>query len=335
MFNHRYQIRPAFYLDPSALRRRFFVCGLVQLACMPFLLVFLSLHFALQNIYHWKSTKQYLGPREWSLSAQWTFREFNELPHNFDRRMIPSYKSADHYLSLFGANDVFVALGRILVFIGGSFGVVLVAFAAINDAILLHVKIADWNLLWYLGIVGAVYSMGKSMLPTNLVDTGPSSSRNMFSECEAALSDVEKSTHYFPSNWRGRGWDKSTFTEFSTLYRVKAHLFAMELASLVLAPYILCVSLPKNAESICEFVLSTRVEVPGAGDMCGFATFDFDLFGDEARTSSSKAQVDLATGSLSQSVLHFGNVDRATIGIPKPRAWEGKMEKSFFSFKVK
>ncbi len=27
MFNHKYQIRPAFYLDPPALKRRFMLCG--------------------------------------------------------------------------------------------------------------------------------------------------------------------------------------------------------------------------------------------------------------------------------------------------------------------
>ena len=30
MFNHKYQIRPAFYLDPAALRRRFVICGIAH-----------------------------------------------------------------------------------------------------------------------------------------------------------------------------------------------------------------------------------------------------------------------------------------------------------------
>ena len=40
------------------------------------------------------------------------------------------------------------------------------AFAAMNDAILLHVKIGNWNLLWYAGIAGITYSIGKSLEPT-------------------------------------------------------------------------------------------------------------------------------------------------------------------------
>lgn len=51
MFNHKYQIRPAFYLDPSALRRRFILCGIAHLVFMPFLLFFVTLYFGLQNAY--------------------------------------------------------------------------------------------------------------------------------------------------------------------------------------------------------------------------------------------------------------------------------------------
>lgn len=87
MFNHSRKIRPAFYGDPSSLRRRFILCGVAHAVFMPFLLFFVTLHFFMLNVYDWQSTKEYLGPREWSAVARWTFREFNELPHSFERRM--------------------------------------------------------------------------------------------------------------------------------------------------------------------------------------------------------------------------------------------------------
>ena len=87
MFNHSRKIRPAFYGDPSSLQRRFILCGVAHLFFMPFLLFFVTLHFFMVNVYDWQSTKEYLGPREWSMVAQWRFREFNELPHSFERRI--------------------------------------------------------------------------------------------------------------------------------------------------------------------------------------------------------------------------------------------------------
>ena len=87
MFNHSRKIRPAFYGDPSSLKKRFILCGLAHIFFMPFLLFFVTLHFFMLNVYDWQSTKEYLGPREWSAVAQWRFREFNELPHLFERRL--------------------------------------------------------------------------------------------------------------------------------------------------------------------------------------------------------------------------------------------------------
>jgi autophagy-related protein 9 len=332
MFNHKYHIRPAFYLDPAALRRRFILCGIAHAIFMPFLLFFMTSHFGLQNAYDWKSTKQYLGPREWSLSAKWTFRELNELPHHFERRLSSSYKAAEGYLFLFGQNEVVVALGRILVFIGGSLGALLFAFAAMNDAILLHVKIADWNLLWYAGVVGVVYSAGKAMLPT--AEAQPRSSRNLFAEIDDALANVATYTHHYPDTWRGRGWDQSTYKAFSTMFKYKAQLFMMEVASVFLAPYILCVSLARCADPICEFVLATKADVPGAGEVCGYATFDFDRYSDEMWEGRTLGTKEAMCGTLTESILRTGNVEEATRQFPKPKMRHGKMEKSFFSFKT-
>jgi Autophagy protein ATG9 len=355
MFNHKYQLRPAFYLDPNSLKRRFFLCGLAHVVFMPFLLYFITLYFSLQNAYDWKSTRNYLGPREWSLAAKWTLREFNELPHLFEQRMEPSYDAAEKYLKLFRQHEIITAMGRIMVFIGGSLGAVLFAFAAINDSILLHVKIADWNLLWYAGVMAAIYSAGKAMLPTQEKEKPHRTYHtNLSQEMELALEQVAKHTHHFPDIWKGRGWDKTTtYKAFTKMYQYKARLFAQELVSIMVAPYILCVSLPRCAERICEFILSIRAEVPGAGDMCGYSTFDFDTYGDEmwegktfgdghgalqapsSHTDPNHSNLPpIVTGSLSESIMRSGNVLEATQQFPIPRAKEGKMEKSFFSFKA-
>jgi hypothetical protein len=296
---------------------------------MPFLLFFLTLYFGLSNAYDWKSSKRYLGPKDWSLHAKWTFRELNELPHHFERRLTPSYKAAENYLDLFGSSEVLATIGRICVFLGGSLGAVLFALAAINDAILLHIKIADWNLLWYAGMVGALYSIGKGLIPTALQQ--PSSARNLYDEMNLSLEEVAKHTHYYPEIWKGRGWDPSVFQAFSAMFQFKAKNFAREVLALILAPYILCVSLADCAEPICEFILAIKKEVPGAGDVCGYATFDFDLFGDEAFGVRADEPM---TGALAESVLLHKSVHEAVQAYPKPKAKLGKMKQSLESFRV-
>jgi autophagy-related protein 9 len=323
----------------------------MHVVMMPFLLFFMTLYFGLQNIYDWKSTKQYLGPREWSIAAKWTFREFNELPHFFERRLSPSYIAAETYVDLFGSNEYITAIGRICVFIGGSFCAVLLAFAAMNDAIVLHVKIGDWNLLWFAGMFGVLFSMGKAMIPKPIAQ--PKSARNLYAEMNVALTDVAQHTHYYPDIWINRGWDTNTYAAFSSMFQYKVRLFVTEIVALIMAPYILCVSLADCADSICEFVLSCRAEIPGVGDVCGYATFDFDTFQDEPTIFTTPTTVTTSTipenvvgttrmdepilamgQSLSQSILQTGNIEESIRQFPKPKARYGKMKKSYETFQV-
>ena len=326
MFNHQRKIRPAFYGDPSSLRRRFLLCGVAHAVFMPFLLFFVTLHFFMLNVYDWQSTKEYLGPREWSSIARWTFREFNELPHSFERRMEPSYKSAASYFDMFARPSPFkVALGRLLVFVSGSLGTLLIAFAAMNDAILLHVKIGRWNLLWYAGVLGACFTFGKGLLPKSSSPHFGHARRNLISDMNVELEKLATHTHYLPDAWRGKGWDDKTKKAFAPMFQFKANHFAMEVLSIMVAPLILCISLPRCADKLCRFVRDSKVEVPGVGDVVGFSTFDFDSFEDEQW--SGKGDVDQS------SRISIRDTGEGVKINDRPKSRHGKMEKSFFNFR--
>ena len=218
--------------------------------------------------------------RSWSGAAIWTFREFNELPHVLEQRLEPSYEAAENYIKLFGQSEWKAALGRLFVFIGGAFGTVLLLLGVINDAILLHVQLWGRNLLWYAGIAGIIYSIGKALIPAK--EAQPSVTRNLFDDMDFALKNVSTYTHYYPENWRKRGWDPKVYNTFGNFFDSKVKLFIWELAALILAPYILYAKLSKCAPDICEFCLLIKARIPGHGDVCGFSTFDFDSFKDEA-----------------------------------------------------
>ena len=313
-------------MDPLALQRRFVVCGIAHAIFMPFLLFFMTLHFSMQNIYDFRSSQQYLGPREWSNMGKWTFREFNELPHIFERRLGPSYQAAEDYLNLFAPSSFINSVGRVLVFLSGSLGAVCLALAAVNDAILLHVKLGHWNLLWYVGILGVAYSVGKGMLPK--ITVAERYRRNLFAEMDTALEKVTHHTHYYPEFWKKRGWDDIIRASFLKFFQYKLQLFVLEVASVIVAPLVLCFSLPQCAVGICSFVESIKMEVPGTGDHCGYATFDFEVFEDE----SWEGQKINADSHPSQQYERPGISQLNSF--QRPKAKHGKMEKSFFNFKV-
>mmetsp|Transcript_5331 Transcript_5331/g.7673 ORF Transcript_5331/g.7673 Transcript_5331/m.7673 type:complete len:702 (-) Transcript_5331:639-2744(-) len=336
MFNHKYKIRPAFYMDPSSLKRRFILCGVAHAVFMPFLLFFMTLHFFLINMYVWKSSSQYLGPREWSLIAKWSFREFNELPHVFERRLGPSYEAGDDYLKLFTRSPAVSYLGRAIVFVSGSLVAVLLGLGTLNDSILLHVKLSQWNLLWYVGMLGVAFSIGKGMIPDEKVH--PTYAYNLFAEMDSALVKVASYTHYFPETWKKRSWKNETRKEFDAMFQYKSKLFALEVLSTILAPFVLCVSLPKCVEEICTFVHRAKTEVPGNGDMCGYSCFDFDAFEDE--NWEGKKMGGSRDNSAGRDNIENNSFtwDKSKVGTQKPsdrpKTRHGKMEKSFFSFKA-
>lgn len=193
MFNEKFTLRRDFLYDEAALRRRFMMAGLVQLALMPFLLVFMVMQFFLQvgmfcingthfyslsipittyqptnqpnylptyiqthippqndaqNAQEWQQKKNYLGPRQWSPLAQWKFREYNEVPHLFERRLNASYPFAMQYTRQC-PRPVAAVLARCCAYISGSVVAVLLLFTLLDESILLYVKLWDRNLLWY------------------------------------------------------------------------------------------------------------------------------------------------------------------------------------------
>ena len=367
MFNHKYELRPAFCLDSDSLKRRLKVCGIVHLCLLPFLLVFMVLNFFLRHVYDSKTSGDdktgrgggFIGNQRWSSAAIWQFREFNELPHAFERRIEPSYQAASEYCKLFGTSEYLAALGRLLVFFGGAIGGILfVLGVVVNDDLLLHVQLWGRNLLWYAGIAGITYSIGKSLEPAK--EAALSASRNnIFEDMDTALKNVSQYTHYYPEHWKGRGWNSNVYSSFKMLYDTEVKLFLNELSALVLTPYILYFRLSEKASDICEFCLVSKAKlvlsansssVNGgggivAGDVCGFSTFDFDTFGDEkwegrtlgksAMLERQRAEQGVGGGeSLIDSILRTGNLEDATRLHPKPRARHGKMEKSFFTFKA-
>jgi hypothetical protein len=86
MFSDAFTIRQQFSSNPSKLRQRFAMFGILNIILMPFILPFMAIYFAFKHAEEFQTKRDYLGPRKWSPAALWRMREFNELPHVFERR---------------------------------------------------------------------------------------------------------------------------------------------------------------------------------------------------------------------------------------------------------
>ena len=89
-------------------------------------------------------------------------------------------------------------------------------------------------------------------------------------------------------------------------------IFLQELLSVLFAPLVLCISLPKSAEQIINFFREFTIHVNELGYVCSFAQYDFERHGN----------------------AKYG-VPGAAVEDEYFLSKQGKMEKSFLNFKVK
>jgi autophagy-related protein 9 len=256
----------------DTLKKRFFWMGCLHVILMPFILVFMIIHFFLKHAQEWNHSKNYLGPRQWDHLALWHFREFNELPHIFEKRVARSYAHAGLYVKRQAFhNPVVSVLARCLTFISGSFVGVLLVLTLLDDAYLFHITLHDKNLLWYLGVLSAVFAFSRA-----LIYESPIEERMQIEDADEAMTRVAEHTHYFPEHWRGKCNSIEVRDEFLSIFKFKAQLFAEEVLVVLLAPYVLCSAMPAAAERILDFIRNHTVDVEGIGSVCGYSLFSFD-----------------------------------------------------------
>ncbi|KAK9845371.1 hypothetical protein WJX81_004761 [Elliptochloris bilobata] len=290
-----FTIRESFVADVAGLQRRFRRMAVVNLVLAPFLLAFLLIYFFMRNaerLYHQPSAA---GARRWSPLAAWRLREFNELPHYTAHRLNASHKAAERYIAQFPSAALNHA-ARFVAFVAGSFAALLL-FAALVDDVLLERHLFGRTIVWWGAVLGVVLAVSRAFI----VEAG------MACEPELALLEVVAHTHWLPRHWRGRAHTREVQGQFEQLFQYKALMFVEELASVVLTPFVLYVSLPKCVPAILAFVRDFTLHVDGVGDICSLAAFDLQRHGN----------------------AKYG----APVQAPKAaRSRQGKMEKSLLSF---
>ncbi len=307
VFDEQGQVRQAFVKDVNkrrlsdGLRRRFAFAGVMNAIFAPFIVIYLLLLYFFKYFAEYHKNPSSIGSRQYTPYAQWKFREFNELFHIFQKRLNISHEYASKYVSQF-PNDKTMQVSRFVSFVAGSFAAVLALASVIDPDLFLGFEIThDRTVLFYLGVFGTLVAISRSLVPEDTYVFDP----------EASLKQVIEYTHYQPPDWVGKMHSYETKQEFSALYEYKFVIFFEEILSVLLTPLILWFSLPLCSEKIIEFVRDFTVHVDGIGYVCSFAVFDFTKHGN----------------------VKFGAAPTTVIPAPQVSN-DGKMEKSFLSFKA-
>lgn len=206
-----------------------------------------------------------ISARTYTPLAKWKFREFNELPHLFEKRLNMSHPYATHYIDQFPKVKTEMVL-RTVAFIAGALVTVLAIASLIDPEMFLSFEIThDRTVLFYVGVLGAIWAFSHGSI---------SEENNVF-DPEYALRNVIEYTHYEPDHWSGRLHSYEVKKEFSELYKMKVIIFAEEILSILITPLMLFFTLPRSSDQIIDFFREFTIHVDGLGYVCSFAEFDF------------------------------------------------------------
>lgn len=275
VFDNKDQIRPLLLKDTHrrtlslALQRRFRFAGLANVLIAPFVVVYSLLLYFFRYFTEYQRNPSQISSRQYTPFAEWKFREFNELPHLFQRRINMSFPFASRYLDQF-PKDKTVQIAKFIAFVTGALASVLAIASVIDPESFLAFEITpERTVLFYLGIFGTVWAVARGTVPEEDHVFDP----------EYALSNVTEYTHYMPHHWRGRLHTNDVRTEFAALYQLKITVFLEEILSVIVTPFILWFSLPRCSDRLIDFFREFTIHVDGLGYVCSFAVFDFNKGG--------------------------------------------------------
>ncbi|CAK5277584.1 unnamed protein product [Mycena citricolor] len=284
----------------EGLRRRFIFMGMLNAVFAPFIVLYLLMYSFFRYFEEYHKDPSTIGGRRFTSYAQWKFREFNELPHLFSRRLKESHPYANMYIGQF-PNENMTIIMRFVAFVAGSFAAVLFLATVLDPDIFVHFEITPHRtVLFYLGVFGSTLAVARGMIPEE----------NRVFDPEYLMTEVIAYTHYMPDDWKNELHSKRVHTEFGKLFAMKILIFVEELVSVVLTPFVLWFSLPDCAPAIVDFFREFTVHVDGRGYVCSFAEFNFERHGNVKFGAPTR------------------NHDKRMISN------QGKMEKSFLTFKA-
>lgn len=344
--DHRGRVKQDFLDSPENLARRLRWIGIFYVALAMPVSIFVTLVFFMRHAEEFRSQKASPLRREWTDFAKWTFREFNEYPHQFKERMQTAHTAAEEFVALTDTSSpIMDALRRFLKFVSGSMLAVLFAVAIYDDTPMLFVVVYGKNLLWYFAVFGFLFAVADNSQEQHVSAVNASRFAGVPLLMHVSMMRLARCTHHLPPSWRppaplaalagGCGGTQrarlgSHFAgiraEFlRDFFVVRIQDLAEELLGVLLAPLLLGVYLPKAAPHIVEVFRCCTYTSRNLGDWCAFGCLDpwkngNEFYGGPPRSSLS-SPTSVRGGSHFQAGPDHLWISRG-----------GKLEKSVLSF---
>lgn len=278
----------------ATINRTYRVMALLNLLLAPLILLYRIAYFFFHFSGEWRKSASALSTRQWSPLALWRLREYCEVDHHFRERLSRSYRPACEYIGMFG-QPLTSVFARMLGLLVGGFLVILILGGIVYDEDFFLVNLTEHrSVTWWVGVLGVVLAWSTVFV----------SNEHAVFEPERKLREVAVHTHYYPDGWEAASID--TKGQFSQLFQYKLAVFAEEVLSVVITPWLMAFRLPKSTRAMVRFFRQQTTSRDGIGDVCTYSLFDNDLYDQESvMVRSSYAGDDTPHNKMDVSYINF------------------------------
>ncbi|KAL1306617.1 hypothetical protein AAFC00_005298 [Neodothiora populina] len=271
IFDHQGQVKPSCLKRQDrnhliqTLRRRLRFTAIMSIILAPVNIGAHCIYYFSRYYAEFRNSPSKLSARAFTPLAEWKFREFNELQHDFRQRMRMSYPFADDYLNQFPRDKTHQLL-QFVSLVSGTLAGLLGLATLLDPELFLGFEITPGRTaFFYISILMAIFAGARGGVPDESEVHDP----------VLHLMNVIHMTHYQPSRGRHQLHSNDVRVEFSSLYQMKILIFLEEIMSLIIAPFVLWKNSGKRSETIVDFFRNSTVQVDGLGYLCAFSVFDF------------------------------------------------------------
>ena len=250
----------------AGLAQAFRLFGVVNFVLLIPLLLFSVFYFFLRDAEDLRASRLTPAQRQWTVQALWRLREFGEAPHALNARLEAAALIVEDFISLGGegGHPVSLQVKKFLKFVAGAFAAVILVIALYHEQALFHLHLFGRNLVWYLGVFGAVVAFTATPVQRRAATSVFALGRLRAAEAVGKLAD---SLHQLPG--LGRFRPSSVFCEpgsraefceqfsfcvdeISKLYAPRASVLLTEILGVIFSPVILGFWLPSISSLLAE-----------------------------------------------------------------------------------
>lgn len=246
---------PFHKIKKKDIRQSSVIIGIVITILLPFAIIFLITFYLIKHAEEFHVHKNYVGPRTWTLHAKTLFREYNELPHEFENRMAASFRPASDYLAQF-YYPVFMSIGEFISFVASAILSLLAVMTLVDESIVLHVTIGGRNLLFYIALWTFILAVARAFVPEPM---------DLPLKPRQKMETLQVYIKYKPEGWENLEHTLDVRDEVSSLFRLRIIVFLEEVLASIMMPFVLLYTLPRQAERIAIFFRSSSTQHPHFG----------------------------------------------------------------------